>query len=181
MKTSYLICGIYVLMDLASSAERSFRIYFDEFAIKYKVADIFEKVECHLSQLNNRSYINAEMILKREVNDMTIRATMDFWKPNSQINMKVYDVRLDGCDLLRSINKNKLLNLYVKTFKKHASVTLSCPFKANYSYKMVDWFMEENDLPPYMPVGKFRTLTEYFTRQRLAIRVVAHGNVSANQ
>ncbi|XP_016961928.1 uncharacterized protein LOC108032559 [Drosophila biarmipes] len=177
MKTSYLIFGIYVLMDLASSAERSIRILFDEFKIKYKVTDIFEKVECHLAQLNNRSYINAEVILKREINDMTIRATMDFWKPNSQLNMKVYDVRLNGCDLLRSINTNKLFSFYVKTIKKHANVILACPFKANFSYKMVDWFLDEKDLPLFVPVGTFRTFTEFYTQKRLGLRLVGRGKV----
>ncbi|XP_017132345.1 uncharacterized protein LOC108149358 [Drosophila elegans] len=177
MKTSYLLCGLYVLINFANSDKRNFRIYFDEFAIKYKVTDIFEKVDCHLVQLNNRSYVNGEMILKRSVGDLNVRTIMDFWKPNTQIKTKLYDVRLDGCNLLRSLHKNKLFNLYVKSFKKHSNVILLCPFKANYSYKMVDWFLDEKDLPPYVPLGKFRTITEYSTQQRLAIRIVVHGEV----
>ncbi|KAH8353112.1 hypothetical protein KR084_008986 [Drosophila pseudotakahashii] len=179
MKTSYFICGLYVLMDFASSDKRSFQINFDEFAIKYKVPDIFEKMECHLAQVNNRSYVNAEMILKRDIGDLNVRAVMEFWKPNAQTKMKLYDVRVDGCHLLRSIHQNKLFNFYIKSFKKHANVILTCPFKANYTYKMVDWFLDENDLPPFVPVGKFRTVTEYFTQKRLAIRIVAHGEVLA--
>ncbi|KAI8042608.1 hypothetical protein M5D96_003921, partial [Drosophila gunungcola] len=122
MKTSYLLCGLYVLINLANSDKRNFRIYFDEFAIKYKVPDIFEKVDCHLVQLNNRSYVNGEMILKRSVGDLN-----------------------------------------------------------NYSYKMVNWFLDEKDLPPYVPLGQFRTITEYSTQQRLAIRIVVHGEVLENQ
>jgi len=130
MKTSYLICGIYVLMDLASSDKRSFRIYFDELSIKYKVPNIFEKMDSTLVQLNNRSYINAEIILKSDISDLNVRAIMEFWKPNAQTNMELYDVRVDGCNLLRNINKNKLFNFYVKSFKKHANVILKCPLKA---------------------------------------------------
>jgi len=42
---------------------------------------------------------------------------------------------------------------------------------------MVDWFVDENDLPLFVPPGTFRTITEFFTQKRLAIRVVAHGKV----
>ncbi|XP_016978116.1 uncharacterized protein LOC108043813 [Drosophila rhopaloa] len=177
MKTWYFIWGLYVLINLANSDKRNFRIYFDEFAVKYKVDDIFEKMDCHLVQTKNRSFVNAEMILKKNVADLNVRALMEFWKPNTQKKTKLYDVRLNGCNLLASIYKHQLFSSYVKSFKKHANVILLCPFKANYSYKMVDWFLDEDDLPPFSPVGKFRTLTEYFTQQRLVIRIVAHGEV----
>ncbi|XP_017068039.1 uncharacterized protein LOC108105811 [Drosophila eugracilis] len=179
MKTSYLLWGLYVLMDLATSDERNFRINFNEFAIKYKMPDIFAKVNCQLNQLNNRSYVNGEMVLKRDVGDLNVRATMEFWKPKAQNKIKLYDVRVDGCVLLRSIHQNKLFNLYVKSFKKHANVILTCPFKANYTYKMVDWYLDEQDLPPYVPAGRFRTITEYFTQNRLLVRFVARGEILA--
>ncbi|EDX04937.1 uncharacterized protein LOC6732223 [Drosophila simulans] len=177
MKTLYFICGLYFLMDVAKCENRKLRIFFDEFAIKYKVPDVFEKMDCNLYQANNRSYVNAEMKLKREVADLNVRAVMEFWKPNAQTKMKLYDVRLDGCLILRTIHKNKLFYFYVKSFKKHSNVILSCPFKANFTYKMDDWFLDEEELPPFAPVGQFRTITEYFNQQRLIIRVVAHGAI----
>ncbi|KMY90122.1 uncharacterized protein Dsimw501_GD27124 [Drosophila simulans] len=42
---------------------------------------------------------------------------------------------------------------------------------------MDDWFLDEEELPPFAPVGQFRTITEYFNQQRLIIRVVAHGAI----
>ncbi|XP_033174002.1 uncharacterized protein LOC117150942 [Drosophila mauritiana] len=177
MKTLYFIFGLYFLMDVAKCENSKLRIFFDEFAIKYKVPDVFEKMDCNLYQANNRSYVNVEMKLKREVADLNVRTVMEFWKPNAKTKMKLYDVRLDGCLILRTIHKNKLFHFYVKSFKKHSNVILSCPFKANLTYKMDDWFLDEEELPPFAPVGQFRTVTEYFNQQRLIIRVVAHGAI----
>ncbi|XP_050741560.1 uncharacterized protein LOC108032331 [Drosophila biarmipes] len=179
MKASYLICGLYVLMSVVCGENRGIRVYFDDFVVKYKAPDIFVKMDSNLTQSNNRSYINLEVILKKDVNDINVRLSMEFWKPNAKAKMKLYDVRVDGCQLLRSIHQNKLFNVFVKSFKKHANVILMCPLKANYSYKMVNWFLDENDLPAFVPVGKFRTLTEYYTQQRLGIRIVASGDVLA--
>ncbi|KAH8340560.1 hypothetical protein KR059_001212 [Drosophila kikkawai] len=179
MNTVYLICGLYVFMDIASTDERNFRIHFEEFAIKYKVPDLFAKMDCRLYHINNRSYVNAEMILKRNVGDINVRASMEFWKPNSQKKLKLYDVRVDGCSFLRSVHKNKLFNIYVKSFKKHANVNLACPLKANYSYKLEDWYLDELDLPPFAPIGQFHTLTEYYSQKRLVIRIVTSGEISA--
>ncbi|XP_017047728.1 uncharacterized protein LOC108092599 [Drosophila ficusphila] len=178
MKAAYFICGLFVLLNLASSDERNFRFYFADFAVTYRVTDIFEKVpECHLDQLNNRSYVNIEMRLNRNVADVGVRAVMDFWKPNTQKKMRLYDIRVDACALLKTFHKNKLLNTYVKSLKKHTNVNLMCPFKANFTYKLVDWFLDEQDFPPYVPLGKFRTNTEYFTQERLVTRIVAHGEI----
>jgi len=37
--------------------------------------------------------------------------------------------------------------------------------------------MDEKDLPPFVPLGTFRTVTEYFTQDRLALRIVTQGKV----
>jgi len=41
---------------------------------------------------------------------------------------------------------------------------------------MVYWFFY---LPPFVPVGKFRTVTDYFTQKRFATRFEVHGDVVA--
>ncbi|KAH8263844.1 hypothetical protein KR038_002016 [Drosophila bunnanda] len=177
MNTLYLICGLHIFINIASTDERNFRIHFDEFVIKYKMPGLFAKMDCQLYQLNNRSYVNGEMILQRSIGDIKVQASMEFWKPSSQKKLKLYDVRVDGCSFLRSVHTNKLFNIYVKSFKKHANVDLICPLKANYSYKLQDWYLDEQDLPPFAPIGQFRTLTEYYVQNRMAIRFVTSGEI----
>ncbi|XP_020809340.1 uncharacterized protein LOC110185029 [Drosophila serrata] len=178
MNTLYMICGLYIFINIASTDERNFRVHFDEFAMKYMVPDVFEKMDCQLYYINNRSYVNAEMILKRNIGEINVRASMDFWKTNNrQKKVKLYDVQVDGCSFLRSVHKNKLFNIYVKSFKKHANVNLVCPLKANFSYKLQDWYLDELDLPPFSPIGQFRTVTKYYTQNRLALNLVTSGEI----
>ncbi|EDW37112.1 GL26066 [Drosophila persimilis] len=168
--------SVISLMKPVISGEMS--VYFDEFVIKYWMPDLFEKVECELFHIDNRSYVNGGFMLKRNVSEISVRTAMDFWKPNNQ-KMKIYDVRLDACLLLRTAHKNRLFNIYVKSFKKHTKANLICPFKANYSYTFTNWQLETQDLPSFIPVGTFRTITEYFTQQQLGARIVTSGKFTA--
>lgn len=45
----------------------------------------------------------------------------------------------------------------------------------NHSYKLLDWYMDEMDLPPFAPIGVFRTVTEYFTMKKMVLRIVTQG------
>ncbi|XP_034667628.1 uncharacterized protein LOC117901105 [Drosophila subobscura] len=153
-------------------------VHFDEFVLTYWKPDIFERADCQLFQKDNRSYVNGEFVFKRNVGEFSVRTAMDFWKPNNQ-KMKIYDVRFDGCLLLRTAHKNRLFNIYVKSFRKHANANLICPFKANFSYTLTNWQLETQDLPSFIPVGRFRTITEYFTQKQLGARFVTQGKFIA--
>ncbi|KAH8328519.1 hypothetical protein KR067_010360 [Drosophila pandora] len=175
MNTLCLVWGLYVLMDVTLGDERKFRIYFEEFTIKYKDPDLFEKLESTLTQRDNRSFVNAEMILTRNVTDVGVHTSMDFWKPNTHQKKKMYDIRVDACPILRRVQNNKFFNLYIKSFKRHVNFNLACPLKSNHSYKLMDWYLDEMDLPHFIPIGVFRTVTEYFTMKKMVISIVAKG------
>ncbi|KAH8340561.1 hypothetical protein KR059_001214, partial [Drosophila kikkawai] len=190
------------LFICVNTEERGFRVKLDEFSVRYKVRDLIEHIDFRIAQINNRSYVNGEMALKCVVRDIDMHTTMDFWKANNQNKIKLYDVRLDACEFLRTAHRNGLFNIYVKSFRKHTKADLNCPLKTvsprhtfiyrngtvlhyndfpqNYNYSLRNWHMDEKDLPPYVPFGKFRTITEYFTQQRLALRIVTQGKVVIN-
>lgn len=130
MNTLFLVWGLYVLMDVTLGDERKFRIYFEEFTIKYKDPELFEKLESTLMQRDNRSFVTAEMILTRNVTDVGVHTAMDFWKPNSHQKKKMYDIRVDVCPILRKVQNNKFFNLYIKSFKRHVNFNLACPLKS---------------------------------------------------
>ncbi|XP_022231911.2 uncharacterized protein LOC111080543 [Drosophila obscura] len=164
--------SVIILKKPVISGEMS--VYFDEFVVKYWTTDLFEKVDYKLFYMDNRSYVNAEFVLKRSIGDINVRTAMDFWKPNNQ-KLKIYDVQFDGCLLLKTAHKNRLFNVYLRSFKKHLNANLTCPMKANFSYTLSNWRLEAQDLPPFIPVGRFRTITEYFTQKQLGARIVAQG------
>nr|XP_016932685.1 uncharacterized protein LOC108011629 [Drosophila suzukii] len=163
------------------SEERIFKIKIDEFSVKYKLRDLIDNIDFRIIHLNNRSYVNGEMMLKSDVKDILMHTAMDFWKSSNKKKLKLYDGRLDACQFLRTAHKNGLFNIYVKSFRKHTNANLACPLKMNYSYTLRNWHMDEKDLPPFVPFGTFRTITEYFTQERLALRIVTQGKVIANK
>ncbi|KAH8412550.1 hypothetical protein KR009_002938, partial [Drosophila setifemur] len=176
MNTLFWIFWINNFLSVKTQ-DRNFRIKLDEFSVRYKDSGLIEHVDFRISKLDNRSYVNGEMKLYGDVPDIDMRTTMDFWKVNNSKKFKLYNVRLDACRFLKTFHRNSLFNIYVKSFKKHTNADLICPLKKNFSYTLTNWHMDEKDLPPFIPYGSFRTVSEYFSLSRLGVRIVTQGKV----
>ncbi|XP_052854179.1 uncharacterized protein LOC128263276 [Drosophila gunungcola] len=161
--------------------ERNFRIRMDEFSVKYRLRDLIDYIDFRIVNINNRTYVDGGMILKSDVEELVMHTSMDYWQASNKKKMKLYDGRLDACLFLRTAHRFGLFQIYVKSFKKHTNANLACPLKSNYNYTLTKWHMDENDLPPFVPFGKFRTVTEYFTQDRLVLRIITQGKVVANK
>ncbi|KAH8263870.1 hypothetical protein KR038_008397, partial [Drosophila bunnanda] len=145
------------LFNCVNTEERIFRVKLHEFSVWYKVRALIEHKDFRIAQINNRSYVNGKMTLKCVVRNIDMHTTMDFWKASNQNKIKLHDV-LDFFAFLRTAHRNGLFNIYVKSFRKHTKAVL----KTNYKYSLRNWHMDEKDLHPFVPLGKFRTITEYF-------------------
>ncbi|EDX04941.1 GD23908 [Drosophila simulans] len=148
--------------------ERNFRVYINEVNITHLDTDLYEKFECKVYQVDNRTYMDSIHIFKRTVDDITVHAALDFWKLNSKQKMKLYDVEFDGCYILENANKNRLFNMYVQNLKKHATSRKLMRFTPplNVSYEVKNLTMSEQDFHSFVPLGKFRSLIEYYTNQK---------------
>ncbi|XP_043640841.1 uncharacterized protein LOC122611661 [Drosophila teissieri] len=164
----------FLLFSCVSSEQRSFRIVLDHISTKILDTKTVEKLSCDVEQISNRSYVNCHMLLNREVAKVDVRNIVTFLKPNGQ-EMKLYEGRLDACLVIGSFQKNRLVNLYSKHFRKFSN--LECPFKANFNYTVKDLYFDEQDLPSFVPFGTFRSLTEFYLNQTLATRLITHGKV----
>ncbi|KAH8412737.1 hypothetical protein KR009_005033 [Drosophila setifemur] len=196
MSTLFWILWLSTIIPVMTQ-ERHFRLRLDEFSIRFRDPGIFEYVDFRITQLDNRSYVNGEMLFKIDIPVVNVRTSMDFWKPNSQKKFKLYNVRLDACQFLKTFHRNSLLNIYANIFRKHTNADLMCPLKKvrnydnnvdmnrlssfnyskNFSYTLTNWHMDEMDFPSYTPLGTFHTITEFSAESRLALRVVTYGKV----
>ncbi|XP_033173996.1 uncharacterized protein LOC117150937 [Drosophila mauritiana] len=177
MKFWLLFFSTMLIYHCMRCEERNFRVYINEVNITHLDTDLYEKFECKVYQVDNRTYMDSIHIFKRTVDDITVHAALDFWKLNSKQKMKLYDVEFDGCYILENANKNRLFNMYVQNLKKHANVKFKCPFRPNVSYEVKNLTMSEQDFPSFVPLGKFRSLIEYYTNQKLRARVIASGKI----
>ncbi|XP_068151033.1 uncharacterized protein [Drosophila tropicalis] len=126
--------------------------------------------------MNNRSYISGHLILRKNIERIDVRTRLQVARPHGK-KKKFYDVRLEGCQFLKTVHSNRLLNIFSNSFRKHTNQNLTCPIKAHLNYTMDNWFMDEQDFPSYVPAGAFDTLTEYFMRKNMVFRITVNGRI----
>ncbi|KAH8266663.1 hypothetical protein KR018_007977 [Drosophila ironensis] len=175
----WIVCCI-CLLKFTAAEERNFRIVIDEMTMRNVDPDVFEKLDCDLFQMNNRSYYNSSQIFKEVVNDFTVHVVLDFWKPNSK-KIQVYDGYIDMCYFLENVQKNRLFKIYAKGVKKHSSVNFKCPFEPCVDYALHNMTFDEEDFPKFVPHGKFGCLLEYFINKKMSARAYINGKIIPRQ
>ncbi|KAH8246578.1 hypothetical protein KR032_008880 [Drosophila birchii] len=169
-----------LIFKCVSTSQRNFRISIDDVSIKIFAPDILEKFDCQVLQIDNRSYVNCQLMLNRYIGQLYARSSLDFLKPNGQA-MKLYDARLDACLFMGSVHKNRFFNIYAKALKKYSN--LKCPLKPNFTYTLEKLYLDEQDFPVFVPFGSFRSQTEFSFNESTskATRITARGKVLPNR
>jgi len=126
----FWIWCFFLILKCMKSEDRNFRVIVDQVNITNLDRDVYEKFDCEVYHVNNRTYMTSSHTFTRTVDEISVHAALDFYKLNSKQKMKLYDVEFDGCYILEHANKNRLFNMYVKNLKKHSNVKFQCPFKA---------------------------------------------------
>ncbi|XP_016978109.1 uncharacterized protein LOC108043809 [Drosophila rhopaloa] len=166
-----------LIFKCVSTAQRNFRIFYDDVNVKIFDMDRVEKFGCQVLQMNNRSYTNCQVRLRHNIIKLTVRTALDFFKQNGQ-SMKLYDVRLDACRFMDTVHKNRMFNIYAKSLKKLSN--LKCPLKANFNYTLEKLYLDEQDFPSFVPFGTFRSFSEFYVNQSIVgARIKVHGKVTA--
>ncbi|XP_017050631.2 uncharacterized protein LOC108094503 [Drosophila ficusphila] len=169
--------SLFLIFRPMRTEERNFRVVIEQVNISNVDTNVYRNLSCELHQINNRSYLDSSHIFKYTIRDLSVHAVLDFWKLNSKTKMKLYDVQFDACNFLENASKNRLFNVYGQSLKKHANMKFKCPFLANVSYEVHNMTMDEQDFPSFVPLGKFRSLIEYLTNQKLISRFIATGKI----
>lgn len=125
MKTWFWIRW-FLIFECVNTAQRNFRLVIDDVSIKIFDTDLIEKFDCQVFQINNRSFVNCQVLVKRHIGRLNAHSALDFWRSNGQA-MKLYDTRLDACSFMDSVHKNRFFNIYARALKKYSN--LKCPLK----------------------------------------------------
>ncbi|XP_030246594.1 uncharacterized protein LOC115565525 [Drosophila navojoa] len=151
---------LLLLIGAVSTEKCKFQIIFDSVNCKQYAPELVQELNCWMVQLNNRSYISANLILKANTSKIDVTSKMDFWKTDNT-KVRLYNLRADTCTLLSKIQKNQFMNTLLRTFKEHMNGKLRCPFNAGFNYTIDSWYLNEEDFPTFVPRGSFQTITEY--------------------
>ncbi|KAH8263869.1 hypothetical protein KR038_008400 [Drosophila bunnanda] len=166
----------FLIFQFVVTEERNFRVIFDNISLSNVDPEVFEKFDCELYQINNRSYVDSSHIFRETVTDLRVHAALDFWKTKSP-KMTLYDLEFDGCHFLQNVHKNRLFNIYAKNLREYSNISFKCPFQANVLYAVKNMTMNEKDFPSFVPLGKFRSLIEYTVNQKLSARAFINGKI----
>lgn len=120
---------LLLALAMARSAPKITRIDIDKIVVKILDPDVIDDLHLQLDQVNNQSYISGLLRIKRSVDQINIRWTMDLRK-NKNKTLRLFDVQMDACKFFKGTHKSQLFNMFLKAIKRHLSGELSCPFKA---------------------------------------------------
>ncbi|KAH8413255.1 hypothetical protein KR009_009269 [Drosophila setifemur] len=173
MRVLYWICWILII-GCVFTAKRDFRVIFDDVGTQIFKAGTLDTFACQVYQKNNRSCLSCQVLTRRNVHKVTVRAFLEFMKKNMRL-MKLFDERFDGCLFFNTVQKNPLLKIFSQALDRFSNLT--CPLKANLSYNVEYFYLSEEDLPSFTPTGTFRCLAEFFVNQSMITRVIIRGKV----
>ncbi|EDW63389.1 uncharacterized protein [Drosophila virilis] len=166
-----------ILVSAVVAAEKcKFRFIFDTVNVKHWAPELVEELHYSMIQVNNRSYISGNFILKRNISKMDVSSCMDFWNSHNK-KVRLFNLHTDTCSFLTMVHKNPIMSTFLKSLKKHTTADFQCPFKAKLNYTLSNWYLDEQDFPSYVPEGSFQTITEYFIEKKRIFRILTIGKV----
>ncbi|EDV90243.1 GH25073 [Drosophila grimshawi] len=172
--------SVYLWLLLISigvvSEERHFKFIFDRLTVKH-FGEIVEELNYSLIQLNNRSYISANLLLKRDMYKIVLNTTMDFWNMDNK-KTRLYRMRIDPCIFLEQIHKNRFVNMFTKSLFQHTAGQLTCPLKGKFNYTLNNWYMDEMDFPAFWPFGTFQAKTDISMDTKKTFNIMLRGRVA---
>ncbi|XP_064553559.1 uncharacterized protein LOC135438928 [Drosophila montana] len=107
-----------LLVSVVVATEKSkFRFIFDKVNVKHSAPELVEELHYSMIQINNRSYISGNLILKRNISKMDVNSCMDFWKTDNK-KVRLYNLHTDTCSFLTMVHKNPIMSTFSKSLKK---------------------------------------------------------------
>ncbi|ALC39096.1 CG33641 [Drosophila busckii] len=177
-----LLWSLVILSNMvyAQAAERNFRFVLDNHFVRTYAADIFEEFNCKLLQKSNRSFINCNMLLKRNVEQLMVTTIFELTKANKQ-TVRLINVHLDACKFLETVHKNRLYRMLQQALTKNLKGNPRCPLISHFNYTLTKWHLNELDFPSYVPQCKFLLGSSFYVQNKMILKTMIHGRVVNKQ
>ncbi|KAH8413257.1 hypothetical protein KR009_009271 [Drosophila setifemur] len=164
----------FLIFKCFSAGNRNIRIMLDDVVIKILDPDTLKTFACQIYLKNNRSNMDCQLFVNRNVERFTTRIVLEFTKPTGKV-MKLFDVKFDACLFITTDHKNRFLNILANTVNRYSNVR--CPLKANFPYKLEKLHLDEKNFPSFAPKDTFRCLYEFDTNQSKVARTMIRGKI----
>ncbi|XP_059220568.1 uncharacterized protein LOC131995690 [Stomoxys calcitrans] len=153
---STFVLNVTILLVLAyigtSNCLRSFIMDFETLNYEFN-PKIMKNVNFKLIDYNKRKAINGSFTLTEELHELQIVHWVAGTKSNGQF-WNVYNITLDACKILENTygKINPLASIFINELKKHMKdLPKKCPFKKDKPYSVINFHLNEELFPPYLP------------------------------
>lgn len=121
----YLIL-LFCIVDAHTKPD--FRFYMEKFVLQNFDSEVIEILKSRLVQLNNRSFVSGELLLRRSISQCQVKATVNLIRSNRQ-KQPLLNVRFEVCSFLEKTDNSYLFKIFLKTLQRNASVNIKCPLQ----------------------------------------------------
>ncbi|KAH8415112.1 hypothetical protein KR215_003646, partial [Drosophila sulfurigaster] len=156
--------------------KRDFQFVYEEFTYKHSAPDYIDVFSCQLSTINNRSCLNCNMILRRNIEKIILDASFEMLKPNNQ-TMRLFHINMDGCQFFASFHKTRLLRMFAKSLASTIHGSLKCPIISQFNYSITNWHLNESDFPNYVPESRLLFYITLYINSKVALKTKSRFSV----
>ncbi|XP_075151071.1 uncharacterized protein LOC142225178 [Haematobia irritans] len=156
---------------------------FTNFMIKYTAAKceynttLIKTLKCCLrNTADNATVIDGNLQLAEIVSDFSIRTLLFLYRKNMP-RFILADITVNLCDVLETVQKNKLVALFVKTFVRSLNEIPQCPFKKDFNYTLNGFSIDMNDFPSRLPEAEFKTVHSVSYERKLISQLTFRGQL----
>lgn len=124
-----ILFGFPFLVLAGTEDQRNFRCYIEDFIVKPVAKDLIDVFTCTVSRPNNRSFINCNVRVNRNIYELDMESTMDMILPNNHMR-RLYNAHFNACTFLVILHKTRLFHVIAKNFAKVFEGNVTCPVVA---------------------------------------------------
>lgn len=124
-----ILFGFPILILAGTVDDRKFHCYIEDFIVKPVAKDLIDDSTCTISRPNNRSFINCNVRVNRNIYELEMDSTMDMILPNNHMR-RLYNVHFNACTFLVNIHKARVFDIIAKSFAKVFEGNMTCPVVA---------------------------------------------------
>ncbi|XP_005180806.1 uncharacterized protein LOC101896871 [Musca domestica] len=169
----FVISNIFTLIFGA----RPFTIDFD--VLDYDINPEFVNfIDFKLIPYKGHQAVNGTIIFRRDVVGMRLVHWVTSTKSDGRL-WNIYNITVNGCDILA--NKYSKLNVIMEAVVQRIkqaipAIPKKCPLKKEKKYSLLNFFLDEEMMPVYVPNIKIQTAFNVLSRMDfvLKLRLTAH-------
>lgn len=111
--------------------QRNYRLEIDNITCQHNASYLFGAHDCWLKRDKEDNIIKISLYINllKQINEFHVHYTLHLSR-NNMPRLKLFDLNLNVCSLLKNLHKEKLFRIVLEKIKRVLNADCKCPFKA---------------------------------------------------